>query len=149
MKQQTLAMAAAHIAQYERYRKTIWRKAILAAMEQIVPWSQLCSVIEPYVPKYGKGPPAGRSAAHVAHVLQLHWFKLVYVSCEGCPSSVCNPESPSCGRHRQEVLMVAIDIQNQQVVWQFSGTEKLQYQSRQGRSGRGVRSIRLWQVHVD
>lgn len=46
--------------------------------------------------------------------------------------------------------MVAIDIQkNQQVVWQFSSTEKLQYQSRQGRSGRGVRSIRLWQVHVD
>lgn len=50
MKQQTLSMAAAHIAQY---RKTIWRKAILAAMEQIVPWSQLCSVIEPHVPKMG------------------------------------------------------------------------------------------------
>ena len=121
MKQQTLAMAAAHIAQYERYRKTIWRKAILAAMEQIVPWSQLCSVIEPYVPKYGKGrPPVGLQRMSRMYFV-LHWFKLVYVSCEDAP----------------------------QALWQFSSTEKLQYQSRQGRSGRGVRSIRLWQVHVD
>ena len=97
MKQQTLAMAAAHIAQYERYRKTIWRKAILAAMEQIVPWAQLCSVIEPYVPKYGKGrPPVGLQRMSRMYFV-LHWFKLVYVSCEDAPQA-----SAIQSRHRAE-----------------------------------------------
>jgi len=60
MKQQTLAMAADQNAQYEQYRKPTKRDAFLATMEQIVPWAELCSVIEPHYPKAGNGrPPVG------------------------------------------------------------------------------------------
>ncbi|MBC7602504.1 MAG: IS5/IS1182 family transposase, partial [Ramlibacter sp.] len=43
MKQQTLAMAADHNAQYEKYRKPTRRDAFLAMMETLVPWAALCS----------------------------------------------------------------------------------------------------------
>lgn len=53
MKQQTLAMAADENAQYEQYRRPTKRDVFLATMEQIVPWAELCSVIEPHYPKAG------------------------------------------------------------------------------------------------
>lgn len=60
MKQQTLAMAADQSDGYEQYRKPTKRDTFLATMEQIVPWQELCSVIEPHYPKAGKGrPPIG------------------------------------------------------------------------------------------
>ena len=60
MKQQTLAMAADHNAQYEQCRGLTRRDVFLATMEQIVPWAELCSVIEPHYPKRGNGrPPIG------------------------------------------------------------------------------------------
>jgi len=33
---------------------------VLAEMERVVPWSALCALIEPFYPKPGKWPPAGR-----------------------------------------------------------------------------------------
>ena len=82
MKQQTLAMAADHNAQYERYRKPTRRDAFLAAMEQIVPWSQLCSVIEPHYPKAGNGrPPVGLQRMLRMYFVQ-HWFNLADEACE-------------------------------------------------------------------
>jgi IS5 family transposase len=48
MKQQTLAMADDQNAQYELYRKPTKRDAFLSTMEQVVPWAELCSVIEPH-----------------------------------------------------------------------------------------------------
>ncbi|MDR7097607.1 hypothetical protein J2X09_005383 [Hydrogenophaga laconesensis] len=60
MKQQTLAMAADQGDGYEQYRKLTKRDTFLATMEQIVPWQELCSVIEPHYPKAGNGrPPIG------------------------------------------------------------------------------------------
>jgi IS5 family transposase len=60
MKQQTLAMAADENAQYEQYRRPTKRDAFLATMEQIVPWTDLCSGMEPHHPKMGNGrPPVG------------------------------------------------------------------------------------------
>jgi len=60
MKQQTLAAAADQNAAYERYRRPTKRDVFLATMEQIVPWAELCSVIEPHYPKPGNGrPPVG------------------------------------------------------------------------------------------
>ncbi|BEP64457.1 hypothetical protein GmRootV213_50110 (plasmid) [Variovorax sp. V213] len=47
MKQQTLAMAVDENVQYEKYRRPTKRDTFLATMEQIVPWAQLCTVIEP------------------------------------------------------------------------------------------------------
>jgi len=60
MKQQTLAMAADQDEGFEPYRKPTKRDTFLATMEQIVPWQELCSVIEPHYPKAGNWrPPIG------------------------------------------------------------------------------------------
>jgi transposase, IS5 family len=46
MKQQTLAG-------FERYGKTTRRAQFLAEMDRVVPWAELCAVIEPVYPKAG------------------------------------------------------------------------------------------------
>jgi len=82
MKQQTLAMAADQNAQYEQYRKPTKRDAFLATMEQIVPWAELCSVIEPHYPKPGNGrPPVGLQRMLRMYFVQ-HWFNLADEACE-------------------------------------------------------------------
>ena len=82
MKQQTLAMAADQNAAYEKYRKPTKRDTFLAAMEQIVPWADLCSVIEPHYPKAGNGrPPVGLERMLRMYLVQ-HWFNLADVACE-------------------------------------------------------------------
>jgi IS5 family transposase len=82
MKQQTLAMAADQNAQYERYRKPTKRDAFLATMEQLVPWTALCSVIEPHYPKAGNGrPPIGLERMLRMYFVQ-HWFNLADEACE-------------------------------------------------------------------
>ena len=82
MKQHTLAMATDHNAQYEQYRKPTRRDAFLASMEQIVPWAQLCGVIEPHYPKAGNGrPPVGVERMLRMHFVQ-HWFNLADEACE-------------------------------------------------------------------
>ena len=82
MKQQTLAMAADHNAQYEKYRKPTRRDAFLATMQALVPWDALCSVIEPRYPKAGSGrPPIGLERMLRMYFVQ-HWFNLADVACE-------------------------------------------------------------------
>jgi IS5 family transposase len=80
--QQTLAMAADENAQYERCRRPTKRDAFLATMEQIVPWSELCSVIEPHYPRPGNGrPPVGLERMLRMYFVQ-HWFNLADAACE-------------------------------------------------------------------
>src|SRR5271157_1892444 len=56
MKQQTLAMANG----FEQYAKKTRRARFLEEMEQVVPWAELCRLIEPLYPKAGNGrPPVG------------------------------------------------------------------------------------------
>ena len=82
MKQQTLAMAADQNAQYEQYRRPTRRDVFLATMEQIVPWADLCSVIEPHYPKAGNGrPPVGLERMLRMYFVQ-HWFNLADAACE-------------------------------------------------------------------
>jgi IS5 family transposase len=82
MKQQTLAMAADQNAQYERYRRPTKRDEFLATMERIVPWADLCSVIEPHYPKAGNGrPPVGLERMLRMYFVQ-HWFNLADAACE-------------------------------------------------------------------
>ena len=82
MKQQTLAMAADHNAQYEQYRKPTRRDLFLATMEKIVPWDALCAVIEPHYPKAGNGrPPVGLERMLRMYFVQ-HWFNLADAACE-------------------------------------------------------------------
>jgi len=71
MRQQTFATGG-----FERYRKPTRREQFLTGMEQVVPWAQLCQLIEPFYPKAGNGrPPVGLERMLRIYFLQ-HWFSL-------------------------------------------------------------------------
>jgi transposase, IS5 family len=71
MRQLTLATAS-----FERHGKLTRRAAFLAEMERVVPWRELCAVVEPIYPKPGNGrPPVGLERMLRLHLLQ-HWFNL-------------------------------------------------------------------------
>src|SRR5664279_5339915 len=71
-KQRTLAMGNG----FERYTKKTRRAAFLEEMEQVVPWSELCSLVEPYYPKAGNGRrPVGIERMLRIYFLQ-QWFNL-------------------------------------------------------------------------
>lgn len=71
MKQISLARGG-----FDRFGKTTRRAAFLAEMDQVVPWSQLCALIEPHYPKAGRGrPPVGLERMLRIHFLQ-QWFNL-------------------------------------------------------------------------
>ena len=82
MKQQSLAMAADQGAGFEQYRRPTKRDVFLQTMEEIVPWAQLCEVIEPHYPK-GEGgrPTKGLERMLRMHFVQ-HWFNLADDACE-------------------------------------------------------------------
>jgi len=72
MRQNTFAAAS-----FERYRKPTRRELFLAQMDEIIPWRELCVVIEPFYPK---GDGAGRPPVGVERMLRIHfiqhWFNL-------------------------------------------------------------------------
>jgi len=45
---------------FERYSKKTKRALFLEEMEQVVPWAELCALIEPHYPKAGNGRPLPR-----------------------------------------------------------------------------------------
>ncbi|MGH7141225.1 MAG: IS5 family transposase [Minisyncoccia bacterium] len=72
MKQRTLAMTNG----FERYSKKTRRAAFLEEMEQVVPWSELCALLEPVYPKAGNGrQPVGLERMLRIYFLQ-QWFNL-------------------------------------------------------------------------
>lgn len=82
MRQQTLAMAAKHETGFEQHRRPTRRDEFLDTMNSIVPWAELCAVIEPYYPKRGNGrPPIGLERMLRIHCIQ-HWFNLADFACE-------------------------------------------------------------------
>mgnify|MGYP001031811311 CR=1 FL=1 len=82
MKQQTLAMGADQNEAFEKYRKPTRRDEFLATMDRIVPWAELCAVIEPHYPKPGNGrPPVGLERMMRMYFVQ-HWFNLADEACE-------------------------------------------------------------------
>ena len=61
---------------FERYTKKTRRAAFLEEMNQVVPWRQLCALIEPHYPKAGSGrPPIGVERMLRIYFLQ-QWFNL-------------------------------------------------------------------------
>lgn len=61
---------------FERYTKKTKRALFLEEMDQVVPWAELCAVIEPYYPKAGNGrPPVGVQRMLRVYFLQ-QWFNL-------------------------------------------------------------------------
>lgn len=82
MKQQTLSMATDQNAEFERYRRPTKRDEFLKTMEDIVPWAELCAVVEPHYPKAGNGrPPIGLERMLRMYFVQ-HWFNLADEACE-------------------------------------------------------------------
>jgi transposase, IS5 family len=72
MKQRTLAMMTG----FERYTKKTRRAAFLEEMNQVVPWRELCALIEPHYPQAGNGrPPIGVERMLRIYFLQ-QWFNL-------------------------------------------------------------------------
>lgn len=71
MKQKTLATMG-----FDKYTKTTRRAVFLGEMQRVVPWSELCALIEPVYPKPGNGrPPVGLERMLRIYFLQ-HWFNL-------------------------------------------------------------------------
>jgi IS5 family transposase len=70
--QRTLAMMTG----FERYTKKTRRAIFLEEMEKVVPWRELCALIEPHYPKPGNGrPPVGLERMLRIYFLQ-QWFNL-------------------------------------------------------------------------
>src|SRR5467141_3553087 len=70
--QRTLAMMTG----FERYTKKTRRAIFLEEMEQVVPWREVCALIEPFYPKPGNGsPPVGVERMLRIYFLQ-QWFNL-------------------------------------------------------------------------
>lgn len=71
MEQKTLAEGG-----FEKYGKTTRRALFLQEMDRVVPWSELCALVEPHYPKAGNGRrPIGLERMLRLHFLQ-HWFNL-------------------------------------------------------------------------
>ena len=71
MRQLTLATV-----NFDKHSRQTRRAKFLAQMEQVVPWPELCALIEPVYPKAGNGrPPIGLERMLRLHFLQ-HWFNL-------------------------------------------------------------------------
>lgn len=82
MQQKTLAIAADQESVFEQYRRPTKRDAFLKTMNDIVPWAQLCEVIEPHYPKgQGGRPTIGLERMLRMHFVQ-HWFNLADDACE-------------------------------------------------------------------
>src|SRR6266849_136611 len=72
MKQRTLAMMTG----FEQYTRKTRRAIFLEEMEQVVPWRELCGLVEPHYPKAGNGrPPVGVERMLRIYFLQ-QWFNL-------------------------------------------------------------------------
>jgi hypothetical protein len=79
MKQETLAMAA---DQGAGFGKRTRRDEFLDTMNAIVPWAELCAVLDPHYPKRGNGrPPIGLERMLRIHFIR-YWFNLADFTCE-------------------------------------------------------------------
>ena len=73
MKQQSLETSG-----FEKYRKKTRKEIFLEQMNEIIPWTTLCKIIEPFYPKastLGGRPAIGIERMLRIHFLQ-HWFEL-------------------------------------------------------------------------
>src|SRR5438876_498875 len=72
MKQRTVAMMTG----FEQYTRKTRRAIFLEEMEQVMPWRELCGLVEPHYPKPGKGRrPVGIERMLRIYFLQ-QWFTL-------------------------------------------------------------------------
>ena len=82
MKQQTLTMADDESAGFEKYRRQSPHDVFSETINEIMPWMQLCEVVEPHSPTAEGGRPAiGVEPLLCMHFVQ-HCFNLPDVACE-------------------------------------------------------------------
>ncbi len=74
-------MAADQEAGFEQYPRPTRRDVFLSTMEELVPWSALCAVIEPDYPKPANGRPPGLERMLRMYFVQ-HLFNLIDQACE-------------------------------------------------------------------
>src|ERR1700682_8546 len=75
-------MAADQGPGFQQYRRPTKRDLFLETMDQVVPWTRLCEVVEPHYPKgVGGRPPVGLERMPRMYFVQ-HWFNLADVACE-------------------------------------------------------------------
>jgi len=71
MRQQTLTG-------FEKYAKTTRRARFLAEMDRVVPWTEVCAVIEPHYPT--GSPEGGRPPIPLERIVRIYfmqqWFNL-------------------------------------------------------------------------
>lgn len=61
---------------FEMHRKPTRRDVFLAEMDNVVPWSDLCAVIEPFYPK--ANPKGGRRPIGLERMLRIHFLQQWY-----------------------------------------------------------------------
>ena len=78
MKQMTLAAAKG----FEVHGRATRKAAFLAKMEALVPWADVCALIEPHYPKAGNGRPPIGIERMLRMYLIANWFNLADEACE-------------------------------------------------------------------
>lgn len=78
MKQMTLAAAKG----FEVHGRATRKAEFLAQMEVLVPWAQVCALIEPHYPKAGNGRPPVGLERMLRMYLVANWFNLADEACE-------------------------------------------------------------------
>lgn len=77
MKQMTLATTG-----FEKHARPTRKAEFLAEMEGLMPWAEICGLIEPHYPKAGNGrPPVGLERMLRMYCI-ANWFNLADVACE-------------------------------------------------------------------
>jgi transposase, IS5 family len=61
---------------FEAYRKATRRDVFLAEMDRVIPWAELCAVIEPYYPREPDG--AGRRPVGLERMLRIYFLQHFY-----------------------------------------------------------------------
>jgi IS5 family transposase len=82
MKQRSFASVGLNGLDFASHGRLTKKAKFLIEMNEIVPWRELCSLIEPHYPKAGNGRrPIGLERMLRIHFLQL-WFNLADEACE-------------------------------------------------------------------
>jgi len=101
MKQMTLAVASD--AGFEPYRRRTRRDEFLQMMDRIIPWAELCAVVQPHYAKgLGGRPPIGLERM-LRMLFVQHWFNLADEACEDAlydMPSLCRFVGIDLGRER-------------------------------------------------
>ena len=72
-----LTLATQCDAGFEAHRKTTRRDVFLAEMDKVVPWAELCAVIEPFYPK-PRADGGGRPTVGLERMLRIHFLQQWY-----------------------------------------------------------------------